>query len=241
MVSKVLKLTELGTKVLSRFVRERKTKSSLQERSMLIEMMGSGYSNLRIEKETGLSVQKARRWRAKWLSFEGKFLKIEEEFEGTKREKELEKAIVLCLSDDPRPGAPCIISTEQYCQILGVSLEPPEKSGRPITHWTMTELADEVIKRGIVGTISRVQVWAFLKGERHKAVQNSGLAEPELYPGGTGSGVEAGLRGVQGCGGEMGAGRDEDGQYGREDRDSGIGAKIARPADAGWTGPETGI
>jgi transposase len=35
-----------------------------------------------------------------------------------------------------------------------VACEPPDKSGRPITHWTHAELADEVIKRGIVASIS---------------------------------------------------------------------------------------
>ena len=149
---------------------------------MIIEFLGAGYSNLRLEKETQISVQKARRWRAKWLSFGEIFSTIESEFEGHKLERELEKAIVLCLSDEARPGAPCIISTEQYCQILGISLEPPDKSGRPISQWTLTELTDEVIKRGVVATISRAQVGAFLKGERRKAAQNGGLAEPELQP-----------------------------------------------------------
>lgn len=180
MVSPKVQLTESQSKILSKFGVQRNVKVSLQERSMIIELLGAGYSNLRIENEMGISIQKARRWRAKWLSFGEIFSKIASEFEGRQKEKELEKAIALCLSDEARPGAPSLFSAEQYCQILGVSLEPPEKSDRPITQWTITELTDEVIKRGIVKTISRAQVGAFLKGERHKAVQNGGLAEPEL-------------------------------------------------------------
>jgi hypothetical protein len=47
--------------------------------------------------------------------------------------------------------------------ILTVACEPPEKSGRPITHWTAHELADEVVKRGIVVSISTSQAGRYLR------------------------------------------------------------------------------
>ena len=47
--------------------------------------------------------------------------------------------------------------------ILAVACEPPETSGRPITHWTAHELADEVVKRGIVVSISTSQVGRYLR------------------------------------------------------------------------------
>jgi transposase len=46
---------------------------------------------------------------------------------------------------------------------LAVACEPPEKSGRPITHWTAHELTAEVIKRGIVTSISPSQVSRYLR------------------------------------------------------------------------------
>ncbi len=180
MVSAKIQLSDTQKRVLDKNINQRNARVSLQERSLLVSLMDSGYSNLRIKKEVGFSEGKSRRWRARWLSFAAIFSQIESDFEGREMERELEKAISGCLSDEPRPGAPCTISTEQYCQILGVSLEPPEKSDRPITQWTLDELTDEVIKRGIVETISRAQVGAFLKGERSKAAQNGGLAQPEL-------------------------------------------------------------
>jgi hypothetical protein len=39
---------------------------------------------------------------------------------------------------------------------------PREESGRPITHWTPPELADEAVKRGIVESISPRSVGRFL-------------------------------------------------------------------------------
>ena len=48
--------------------------------------------------------------------------------------------------------------------IIGVACELPEESGRPVTHWTPRELADEVIQRGIVESISPRHVDRVLKG-----------------------------------------------------------------------------
>ena len=75
----------------------------------------------------------------------------------------MRRAIEAVLSDEPRPGAPGKFTPEQVTQILAVACEPPEKSGRPITHWTAHELADEVVKRGIVASISPSQVGRYLR------------------------------------------------------------------------------
>ncbi len=63
----------------------------------------------------------------------------------------------------PGPGPPGKFTPEQIVQILAVACEPPGKSGRPITHRTAQELADEVIERGIVPSISTAQVGRFLR------------------------------------------------------------------------------
>ncbi len=47
--------------------------------------------------------------------------------------------------------------------ILAVACETAEKSGRSITYWTAHELADEVVKRGIVVSISTSQVSRYLR------------------------------------------------------------------------------
>jgi putative transposase len=67
------------------------------------------------------------------------------------------------LSDSPRSGWAGKFSAEQVAQIIAVACEPPEKCGRPVTHWTPRELADEVKKRSIVASISVRQVGRFLK------------------------------------------------------------------------------
>ena len=61
------------------------------------------------------------------------------------------------------PRHPGTFTPEQVTQIFAVACEPPEKSGRPIAHWTNAELADEVVKRDIVSSISVSQVGRYLR------------------------------------------------------------------------------
>jgi putative transposase len=81
------------------------------------------------------------------------------------------------LGDRPRGGSPGKFTAEQVTQILAIACEEPEASGRPVTHWTPRELADEVIQRGIVESISPRQVGRSLKIGRAPAAPQPLLAE----------------------------------------------------------------
>jgi transposase len=67
------------------------------------------------------------------------------------------------LEDDGRSGTPSKFTAEQLTQIIAVACESPEESDRPVTHWTPSELADEVKQRGIVESISPRHVDRVLK------------------------------------------------------------------------------
>lgn len=67
------------------------------------------------------------------------------------------------LKDLPRPGAPDKFTPEQVCPIIAMACESPETYGRPITHWTARELADEVGQQNIVGSISITHTGRLLK------------------------------------------------------------------------------
>ncbi len=58
------------------------------------------------------------------------------------------------LADAPRSGSPATFSLEQVLQLFAIACESPENYGRPISHWTSRELADEMMKQGIVESIS---------------------------------------------------------------------------------------
>lgn len=67
------------------------------------------------------------------------------------------------LEDLPRPGAPARITADQRCQMEQVACTAPEQTGRPISQWSNRELADELVKRGIVASISARHAGRLLK------------------------------------------------------------------------------
>jgi transposase len=89
------------------------------------------------------------KWVARAQSFFDKFVWNRKD----KRSKNMKDFLKL-FQDRERTGRPITYTPEQVCQIIKVGLEKPEKSKRPITHWTARELADEVNKRGITKNIS---------------------------------------------------------------------------------------
>jgi putative transposase len=58
------------------------------------------------------------------------------------------------LQDLPRSGRPSAITADQMCQIIALACEKPEQSERPISQWSAREIADEIMKRGILPFIS---------------------------------------------------------------------------------------
>jgi len=73
------------------------------------------------------------------------------------------KLLLFIIKDAPRSGRPVDFSPEIILQIFFIACEDPMNSGRPISHWSAREIADEMIKRGIVDTISERQVKRFLQ------------------------------------------------------------------------------
>jgi len=115
-----------------------------------------------------------RLWRDRWLDAAGRLRAAEA---GGRSDPELLGLIEAALDDAPRPGGPATFSPEQIVGIVAVACEPPEKSGRPISHWTARELADEAKRRKIVSDISPRTVSRFLKTGRSPAPSQPLLAQ----------------------------------------------------------------
>jgi putative transposase len=92
-------------------------------------------------------------------------------------DKALTTVIVEALTDYPRAGTPATFTAEQIVQMVAIACEDPADSGRPVSHWTPREVADEVRKRGIVETISTRSVGRFLKSGRFTAASGGLLAQ----------------------------------------------------------------
>jgi putative transposase len=115
-----------------------------------------------------------RLWRDRWLAAAPALEQAEHQ---QAADAALLALIEHALDDAPRRGRPATFSPEQIVGIVAVACEPPEKSGRPLSHWTARELADEVKKRHLVKDISPRSVGRFLKTGRLTAAPQPLLAQ----------------------------------------------------------------
>jgi transposase len=130
----------------------------LVQRATIILLAFAGCDNQDIAKEVGLNRNAVAQWRLRWAQNWQKLILIECQ----ESRAELRRAIEKVLADEQRSGSPGTFTPEQITQIFALACELPEKSGRPITHWTAQELADEAKKRGIVESISASQIRRYL-------------------------------------------------------------------------------
>lgn len=152
-------ITERQQQILQTFSRSVTAPSRLRQRASIIILAFDGLLNQEIAQRVGLTHRQVGRWRRRWANAWNQLIDIE----CCESRADLRRAIEAVLSDEPRPGAPAKFTAEQVTQILAVACEPPEKSGRPITHWTAQELTDEVIQRRLVTSISPSQVSRYLR------------------------------------------------------------------------------
>ena len=90
------------------------------------------------------------------------------------RELSLTKVLAVeRLKDKVRPGTPATFTMEQITQLYAMACSPPEQYDRPISHWTARELALELIKQGIVESISQRHVGRLLEEADLKPYQSS--------------------------------------------------------------------
>jgi transposase len=152
-------ITERQQEILQTFSRAVTAPSRLRQRATIIILAFEGLLNEDIARRVGLTHRQVGCWRRRWANAWNQLIDIE----CCESRADLRRAIEAVLSDEPRPGAPGKFTPEQVTQILAVACEPPAKSDRPITHWTVQELTDEVIRRGIVESISPAQVYRYLR------------------------------------------------------------------------------
>ena len=133
-----LSLNDAERNQLEVLVRRHSTPQQLALRGRIILLADQGKNNSQIARELAISVDTVRSWRMRWLGLQAVSL---EDLEVGER-----------LSDVPRPGRPSEITAEQTCQIVALACAQPKE--RPISQWTGREIADEVIRRGILPTIS---------------------------------------------------------------------------------------
>ena len=146
-----IKLTSVLKKILEKITLCYTNPYWLVLRAKIILYAAAGANNSEIAQRLDTTPNTVGKWRDGWLEAESCLLAAEAE---SLDEKVLKATITAALSDAPRPGAPDTFTPEQLVQVVVIACEDPRESNREISHWTRRELADEIIKRKIVDTIS---------------------------------------------------------------------------------------
>jgi len=157
-----LTLSEAEETQLKTLVKRHNVAQQLALRGRIVLAAGAGKTNSQIVREQQVSLDMARLWRQRWLDLQAiplDELRVEERLE-----------------DMPRPGAPARITAEQRCRIEALACEKPPEADRPISQWTGREIADEIMKRGIVEQISARHAGRLLKRSRHQTAPDPLLA-----------------------------------------------------------------
>ena len=136
----VVNLSQAEQDALAKLVNAHSTAQQIALRTRIILTAQEGLNNEQVGRKLQVGVDMVRQWRQRWLA--GQAIPLSEL---TVEER---------LHDLPRAGKPSAITADQLCQITALACEKPEQSERPISQWSGREIADEIMKRGIVAQIS---------------------------------------------------------------------------------------
>ena len=138
-------LSESEHRELEQLAKRPSTPQQIALRAKIILRASEGDSYGAIARDLGIGKAMSRRWRTRWLSLCSPELPVAERWQ-----------------DAYRSGTPPTFSLEQITELYALACAPPEQYGRPISHWTPQELADELIKQHIVTSISARHVGRLL-------------------------------------------------------------------------------
>lgn len=131
--------------ILEQLVRTHSTPQQLALRARLILQVADGKGVRASARELGVWPKTVRYWCKRWRgATDG-------------------QSVADRLADAPRSGAPATFTAEQICAVVALTCELPEDSDRPISQWSQREIAEEVMRRGIIPHISQRSVGRFLK------------------------------------------------------------------------------
>jgi transposase len=141
-----ISLTEPEKRELTTIIGKHTEKQSIVRRAKIILRADAGEKKQNIAKELCVENNVVTTWVKRWLN-------------------RAQEPVKDRLQDMPRPGTPDTFTPEQLCRIIALACENPQDYGRPITHWTQWELADEAVKQEIVKSISPHHLGRFLNSK----------------------------------------------------------------------------
>ncbi len=123
-----LNLSDEEREQLSRWTRRRKTAQALALRSRIVLACAEGMANKDVAVLVGCSAPTVTKWRSRFVEYR---------LDG--------------LSDDPRPGRPATITTEQVEDIVVATLESTPENA---THWSRSKMAERAgLSKSTIGRV----------------------------------------------------------------------------------------
>lgn len=174
-------VSERQLEILIEFSKSRAISQQCSQRAQVIVLGYQGLTNEQIAEQTGLGRLQVGLWRRRWRDNWDRLTLVE-----CQEPRLLRESIRELFRDAPRGGGSFKFTADEVMRILALACESPSLSDRPITHWTSRELRDEILKRGIVKSISESQVRRFLTQaalhpHRRKMWINTTEKNPETF------------------------------------------------------------
>ena len=140
-----INLTDDEREQLQSLSRKKSAAHSHVKRATIILAAEEFQNNKAVATQLGITDQQVSRWTHHWQDTKGE-----------------NKSVISRLSDAKRSGKPPTITSEQLCLLIALACDNPDNYGRPISHWTHPELADEAIRQKIFSRISSRHVGRLL-------------------------------------------------------------------------------
>ena len=166
-VSPRVQMTARQRACLEQMARRQTSPQRRVRRATMLLARETGVTQCHIRRQMHLNRGTVQMWCRRWCALVPTLAQMEAD-KGS--DTALTTMMVGALADHPRAGTPATFTAEQIVHIVAVACADPAEFGRPVSHWTPREVAEEVRKRGMVETISTRRVGRFL--------QSGGCAAP---------------------------------------------------------------
>lgn len=134
-------LKDEDRKNLEKIAKSRTAEVRLVQRAQIILLAAEGkYRNTEIGEKVGCNRITVRKWRRRF------------------RESGMDG-----LKDMARSGHPLEFSAQERAEVLAMATRKPEDEGKHFTDWSVRELANHVVAKGIIETISPTTVFRWLR------------------------------------------------------------------------------
>ena len=142
-------LSALEETVLLARARSRRAEHRDVVRARIVLAAAAGTTNAAIATELGINVDTVRKWRKRFAG-----------------------AGLAGLQDLPRCGRPRRFTGVQVAQVKALACTLPAETGLPLSRWSSTDLASEVVHRGLADAISATTVRRWLNADAIKPWQH---------------------------------------------------------------------